>query len=156
VNVPVAVNVSTLRVANPLAAVLVSKLMPVATGVIVNTFVPTPKTVFNRSVVPFRCVVTSVVAVLVSNFTDGFTVIVSVCVAVSPVASVAVSDCVYTPVAAVGEITTTAAFAVVVSKVIPLRVGDIVMILFPSPFVAVYVSLLPPTPAPIASEVDVA
>jgi hypothetical protein len=83
--------VSTRSVANPLAAaVLVSRVIPVAAGVIVNTFVPTPNTVFNRSAEPLRCVVIKVVAVLVSNLTEGFTVIVSVCATASPVVSVAV------------------------------------------------------------------
>ena len=147
---------STRSVANPLAAaVLVSRLIPVPAEVIVKTFVPTPKTVFNLSVVPFRCVVINVVAVLVSNLTEGFTVIVSVCATASPVVSVAVIVCTYTPVAAVGETTTFAELTVVVSNVIPLRVGVIVMVLLPRPFVAVRVSLRPPTPAPIASALDV-
>ena len=66
--------VSTLSVANPLAAVLVSSVNPVAAEVIVNTFVPTPLTVLSLKVAPFRWVVMTVVAVLVSNLTAGVTV----------------------------------------------------------------------------------
>ena len=93
VYVPVAVKVSTRSVAKPLAAVEVSRVIPVPADVMVKTFVPTPKTVFSRREAGLRCVVISVVAVEVSNLADGLTVIVKVCVDVSPTPSVAVSIC---------------------------------------------------------------
>ena len=93
VYVPVAVKVSTRSVAKPLAAVEVSRVIPVPADVMVKIFVPTPKTVLSRRVAPRLCVVINVVAVEVSNLTAGFTVIVNVCVEVSPVVSVAVMIC---------------------------------------------------------------
>ena len=93
VYVPTAVKVSTRSVAKPLAAVEVSRVIPVPAEVMVKTFAPTPKTVLSRSDAGLRCVVISVVAVDVSNLADGLTVIVKVCVDVSPIPSVAVSIC---------------------------------------------------------------
>ena len=155
VYVPVAVKVSTRSVAKPLAAVEVSRVMPVPADVIVNTFVPTPKTVLSRRVAPRLCVVVMVVAVLVSNLTEEFTVTFSRNVEVSPNPSVAIMFWAYVPDATVGETTSATEFAVVVSRLKPDLSGDIENDRELKPSAAVKVSLRPPTPAPIARDCDV-
>jgi hypothetical protein len=142
--VPAKTAAVTFRVAKPLLAVDVSRVIPALLGleieVLVNRLLEPPLVVEITVLVDLPTDVVIEVALLWANLNGATTVIVTTLVTVSPRTSIAVKVSTYVPPGTNEETLIKAELAVLVSIVIPELAGDTecVKVLFPIPPVAVY------------------
>ena len=141
---PASTEALTLRVAKPLLAVEVSKVIPELLGleieVFVNRLFAPPLVVDTTMLADFPTEVTVLESLFVANLNGATTVIVTTRVTVSPRTSIAVKVSTYVPPGTNEETRIVAEFAVEVSNVIPELAGDTVClkVLLPMPPVAEY------------------